>query len=108
MVIELLGRKYKLMFVKYSIGYIIFPGGFGTLDELFEALTLSQTEKIEHFPIVLYGWDFWGRILNWFKESLLEEGNISSNDLELFHITDDPAEAANVIIYSAQEKGFLQ
>ena len=98
----------KLMFIKYSIGYVIFPGGFGTLDELFEALTLSQTEKIEHFPVVLYGWDFWGSILDWFKESLLKEGTISKNDMELFKVTDDPAEAANIIVYSAKEKGFLQ
>ncbi|HUT63186.1 MAG TPA: TIGR00730 family Rossman fold protein [Anaerolineae bacterium] len=98
----------KLMFVKYSIGYIIFPGGFGTMDEFFEALSLTQTEKIEHFPIVLFGWDYWGGMIDWLKETMLEHGNISENDLNLFHIADDPAEAANIIIYEAQEKGFLK
>ena len=98
----------KLMFVKYSIGYIIFPGGFGTMDEFFESLSLTQTEKIEHFPIVLFGWDYWGGMIDWLKETMLEHGNISENDLNLFHIADDPAEAANIIIYEAQEKGFLK
>ena len=97
----------KLMFVKYSIGYIIFPGGFGTLDELFEAFTLAQTGKIEHFPIVLFGWDYWGGLLDWIKEKTLNFGNISDEDYHLFHVTDNPAEAANIIIYEAQEKGFL-
>lgn len=97
----------KMMFVKYSIGYVIFPGGFGTLDELFEAITLSQTNKIEHFPIVLYGWDYWGSMINWLKETLIPEGTISAEDLDLVTVTDDPAEAANVIIFKTQEQGFL-
>lgn len=97
----------KLMFVKYSIGYVIFPGGFGTLDELFEAFTLAQTGKIEHFPIILFGWDYWGGLLDWIKEKTLSFGNISEEDYHLLRVTDDPAEAANIIIYEAQEKGFL-
>ena len=97
----------KMMFVKYSIGYVIFPGGFGTLDELFESITLTQTEKIKHFPIVLYDWDYWGRMLDWIKETMLKDGYISEKELELVNITDDPAEAANIIIYKAQELGYL-
>jgi len=98
----------KLMFVKYSIGYVIFPGGFGTMDELFEALTLSQTGKINHFPIVMFGWDYWGGLLDWIKETMLGEKYIDDGDFTLFHVTDDPAEAANIIIYEAQEKGFIE
>jgi len=98
----------KLMFVKYSIGYIIFPGGFGTMDELFESLTLAQTHKIDSFPVVLFGWDYWGRMLDWIKDSMLEEGYIDKDDLDLFHVTDDPLEAANIIVYEAQEKGCLE
>jgi len=98
----------KLMFVKYSIGYIIFPGGFGTIDELFEALVLAQTEKIEHFPIVLFGWEYWGGLLDWLKERMIGEGYISNEEMNLFYSTDNPAEAANIIIYAAQEKGFIQ
>ena len=97
----------KTMFVKYSIGYIIFPGGFGTLDETFEALTLSQTGKIEHFPVVLYGWEYWGGLIDWIKNTVLEEACVKEEDLNLFQITDDPAEAANIIIYKAQELGFI-
>ena len=97
----------KLMFVKYSIGYIIFPGGFGTLDELFEAITLTQTGKINHFPIVLFGWEYWGRMIDWVKETMLADGYISPEDLDLVTVTDDPAEAANHIIYKAREDGYL-
>ncbi|MFC1692702.1 TIGR00730 family Rossman fold protein [Candidatus Latescibacterota bacterium] len=97
----------KLMFVKYSVGYVIFPGGFGTLDELFEALTLSQTDKIRHFPVALFGWDYWGGMVDWIKELMIKEGYVDEEDMEIFHITDDPAEAANIIIYEAQEKGLL-
>ncbi len=97
----------KMMFVKYSIGYVIFPGGFGTLDELFEAITLTQTEKIEHFPIVLYGWDYWGRMIDWIKETMLSEGYIDKEDLDLVMVIDDPAEAANYIIFKAQELGHI-
>ncbi|MBN1290686.1 MAG: TIGR00730 family Rossman fold protein [Candidatus Latescibacteria bacterium] len=98
----------KLMFVKYSLGYVIFPGGFGTLDEMFEALTLSQNSKINHFPVVLFGYDYWGRMLDWIKETMLGVHYIDEEDLNLFSVTDDPAEAANFIIYKAQESGFLK
>jgi uncharacterized protein (TIGR00730 family) len=97
----------KMMFVKYSIGYVIFPGGFGTLDEFFEAMTLIQTEKIMHFPAVLFGRDYWGSMIDWLKETMLNEGYIAEDDVNLFIVTDDPAEAANHIIYSAQEQGLL-
>ena len=97
----------KLMFVKYSMGYVIFPGGFGTLDEFFEAITLAQTEKIKHFPVVLVGWDYWGGMLDWIKQRMLEEEYISEEDLSLFHVTDDPSEAVSTILYSARELGVL-
>jgi uncharacterized protein (TIGR00730 family) len=97
----------KMMFVKYSIGYVIFPGGFGTLDEMFEALTLSQTEKILHFPIVLFGWEYWGGLIDWMREKVLGLGCIGEDDLALFKVTDDPDEAANIIIYKAQELGII-
>ena len=98
----------KMMFVKYSIGYVIFPGGFGTLDEMFEALTLSQTEKIKHFPVVLFGWEYWGGLIDWIRERMLAEGCISERDLDLFKVTDDPADAANTIIFKARELGYLR
>ncbi len=98
----------KMMFVKYSIGYIIFPGGFGTLDELFEAMTLTQTGKIKQFPIVLFGWDYWGRMLEWVKDSMLAEEYISQEDIDLLTVTDEPEEAANIILYKAHELGYLK
>jgi hypothetical protein len=98
----------KMMFVKYSIGYVIFPGGFGTLDEMFEALTLSQTRKILHFPVVLFGWEYWGGLIDWLKERMMGEGFVNSEDLDLFKVTDDPDEAATIIIYKAQELGFIR
>jgi uncharacterized protein (TIGR00730 family) len=78
----------KVMFVKYSQGFVVMPGGFGTLDELFEAMTLIQTHKIERFPIILVGSDFWGGLVDWIKNTLLEAGNISPEDLDLFHVVD--------------------
>ena len=83
----------KTMFVKYSEGFVVFPGGFGTLDELFEALTLTQTGKIEHFPVVLYGSDYWRGLVDWLHERALAEGKVSPDDLDLFRLCDDPAEA---------------
>ena len=97
----------KMMFVKYAIGYVIFPGGFGTLDELFEAITLIQTGKIEHFPLVLFGYEYWGQMIDWIRNTMLRSGYISPGDLDLITMTDDPAEAANIIIYRAQENGYL-
>jgi len=83
----------KVMFVKYSQGFIVLPGGFGTMDELFEAITLIQTKKIGRFPIVLVNKKFWGGLLDWIKNTLLEEGNISEKDLDLFRIVDTADEA---------------
>lgn len=88
----------KVMFVKYSQGFIVMPGGFGTLDELFEALTLIQTKKIGRFPIVLVGKSFWGGLIDWIKDTMLQaENNISEQDLELFNIVENPQEAVKVI-----------
>ena len=86
----------KNMFVKYAQGFVIFPGGLGTLDELFESLTLAQTGKIEHFPIVLFGDGYWRGLLDWLRCIALERGTISPEDLDLIQITDDPEEAAEV------------
>lgn len=83
----------KVMFVKYSQGFIVMPGGFGTLDELTEAMTLIQTNKIGRFPIVLVGSEFWGDLLGWFKETLLKEGMISEGDLDLYRVVDTADEA---------------
>lgn len=97
----------KLMFIKYSVAYIIMPGGFGTLDELFEALTLVQTDKIDNFPVVLYGSHFWNGLVNWIRERMLAEGCISPEDLDLIKIADSPAEAAGIIIENARKHGYL-
>lgn len=83
----------KVMFVKYSQGFIVMPGGFGTLDELTEAITLIQTNKIGRFPIVLVGSEFWSGLLDWFKETLLKEGMISEGDLDLYRVVDSADEA---------------
>jgi uncharacterized protein (TIGR00730 family) len=86
----------KNMFVKYARGFVIFPGGFGTLDELFESLTLAQTGKIEHFPIVLFGSAYWRGLLEWLKDEVLAAGAIAPDDLNLMTLTDDPEEAAEM------------
>ena len=88
----------KTMFIKYSNAFVIFPGGFGTLDELFEALTLIQTRKIRNFPVVLFGSEFWGGMLEWIKGPMLAEAKINAPDLDLLHITDSPAEAVDIIV----------
>ncbi|MGE5189614.1 MAG: TIGR00730 family Rossman fold protein [Gemmatimonadota bacterium] len=88
----------KVMFVKYAAGYVIMPGGFGTLDEFFESLTLIQTRKIRRFPVVLMGEEHWAGLIAWMKASLLKNGAISKTDLNLFHVTDDPIHAAAFII----------
>lgn len=88
----------KVMFVKYSQGFVVMPGGFGTLDELFEAMTLIQTGKIGRFPIILYGNDFWGGLLDWVKQTLLERyKTISPEDLDLFRLANTPEEAVEHI-----------
>lgn len=87
----------KVMFMKYSMGFVCMPGGFGSLDELFEALTLIQTERIKPFPIVLVGSDFWTGLVDWIKDRLLESGNISSEDMSLFRVLDDADEVVNYL-----------
>jgi uncharacterized protein (TIGR00730 family) len=88
----------KVMFVKYARGFIIFPGGFGTMDEFFEALTLIQTLKIVPFPVVLIGAEFWSGLLDWMRKVMDQRfGNISPEDFDLFHVTDDVEEAVNVV-----------
>jgi uncharacterized protein (TIGR00730 family) len=87
----------KMMFVKYSIGFVVFPGGFGTLDELFESLTLIQTGKIKHFPVVLFGTAYWRSLVDWLRATAAAEGKIDPRDLDLFHLTDDPAVAVDVV-----------
>ena len=86
------------MFIKYSQGFVVMPGGFGTMDELFEALTLIQTEKIGRFPIILVGKKFWGGLVDWIKQTLLEaEHNVNVEDLDLFVVVDTPQEAVSEI-----------
>jgi uncharacterized protein (TIGR00730 family) len=88
----------KVCFVKPAEGFVIFPGGFGTLDELFEALTLIQTGKVFHFPVVLVDSAYWRDLLEWAKDELLENGMISPDDVELLHVTDDPAKAVELVL----------
>ncbi len=89
----------KLMFMKYAQGFIVFPGGFGTFDELFEAITLIQTRKIMHFPIVMISHDYWDGLVEWIKKKVLEEHhNISEEDLDIFQVVDDPEEAVKIIV----------
>jgi uncharacterized protein (TIGR00730 family) len=94
----------KTMFVKYAEGFIIFPGGFGTLDELFESLTLIQTGKVEHFPVVLYGRDYWKGLLGWIRERPLYEEKISPEDLDLVTVTDDVEQACAAIVDSYRSR----
>jgi uncharacterized protein (TIGR00730 family) len=88
----------KIMFVRYASGFVVFPGGFGTLDETFEALTLIQTGKAQNFPVVLIDTDYWGEMLAWVRNELLADGMISPEDLELLHATDDLDEAVRTVI----------
>ena len=87
----------KVMFIRYAQGYVFLPGGLGTLDELFEALTLIQTKKIQQFPIYLMGKEYWEGLIDWIKATVMDHGCISEDDLNLIHITDDPEEVANGI-----------
>ncbi len=86
------------MFVKFATGFVIFPGGFGTLDELFEALTLVQTHKIHRFPIILFGKIYWSGLLDWITSTLLEEGAVSREDLNLLIVTDSVEEARDMLV----------
>jgi uncharacterized protein (TIGR00730 family) len=87
----------KVMFVKYAHGFVVMPGGFGTLDELFEAMTLVQTKKTKAFPIVLMGTAYWEGLVEWIKGTMVSEKMIAVSDVDLFYVTDDPAEAAQLI-----------
>lgn len=87
----------KTLFVKYSCGFVIFPGGFGTMDELFEALTLIQTKKVSNFPVVLYGSQYWSGLMNWLRDTMLEVENISPGDLDLLRMSDDPQEICELV-----------
>ncbi len=87
----------KVMFIKYAVAYIILPGGFGTLDELFEAITLIQTHKIKPFPVILVGSEYWKGLLDWIKDVVLKEGKISFQDLEIFQLIDEPEEIVKTI-----------
>jgi uncharacterized protein (TIGR00730 family) len=94
----------KMMFLKYATAFIVFPGGYGTLDELFEALTLIQTGKVKHFPVILFGSAYWGPLIGWLRDTVAAEGKINLQDLDLFRVTDDPAEAARIVIEARSTK----
>src|SRR5918999_6004915 len=87
----------KVMFVRYASGFVVFPGGYGTLDELFEALTLEQTDKVHDFPIVLMGSGYWTGLVDWLRERMLGEGKIGPTDLDLLQVTDDPAKVLSIV-----------
>ncbi len=94
----------KTMFVKYARAFVIFPGGFGTLDELFEALTLIQTGKIRNFPVILFGSTYWQGLLDWLRTAMLTEGKISADDLDLLIVTDSPEEVRDIIVSAVHEQ----
>jgi uncharacterized protein (TIGR00730 family) len=94
----------KTMFVKYAQAFVIFPGGFGTMDELFEALTLIQTGKVQDFPVILFGSSYWSGLLKWLRTTMLAEGKIAEADLGLLVLCDDPAEVRDMIVRSAREQ----
>ncbi len=93
----------KVMLMKYSMGFVCMPGGFGSLDEFFEALTLIQTERVKPFPIVLVGSDFWTGLVDWIKDKLLGSGNISSTDVSLFRVLDDADDVVNYLKETVRE-----
>jgi uncharacterized protein (TIGR00730 family) len=88
----------KTMFVKYATAFIVFPGGYGTLDELFEALTLIQTGKVKDFPVILFGKEYWSGLLDWLTKTVAAERKVDAKDLKLFRVTDDPEEATRLVI----------
>lgn len=98
----------KTMFVKYAQGFVIFPGGFGTLDELFEALTLIQTGKISNFPVILYGSQYWAGLLEWLKNTMLAQGKIAEADMRLMVVADTPEEVRNLLISAMIEGGWCE
>ena len=96
----------KVMFVKFATAYVVLPGGFGTLDELFEALTLVQTRKTRRMPIILMQRAFWGGLLEWFRERLIAEGTIDAHDLDLLQVVEEPQEAVDAIFAYFDKRGF--
>ena len=94
----------KTMFVKYSTGFVVFPGGYGTMDELFEALTLIQTGKVKHFPVVLFGKAYWHGLIEWLEDRVVGEGKIDATDLDLFHVTDEPREAVRLVLEARERR----
>jgi hypothetical protein len=96
----------KMMLVKYSEGFVLFPGGFGTLDEMYEALTLVQTEKLGLFPVILFGSKYWKGLIDWMRDTVLAEGAISPHDLELFKVTDSTAEACELLLHAYHEEAW--
>jgi uncharacterized protein (TIGR00730 family) len=94
----------KIMFVRYASGFVVFPGGFGTLDELFESLTLIQTGKVRNFPVVLVGTDYWCDLFAWLRDRVLGEGKISPHDMDLVTVTDDPAEVRERLMSAAHRQ----
>jgi uncharacterized protein (TIGR00730 family) len=95
----------KLMFVRYATGFVVLPGGFGTLDELFDAVTLIQTRRVRSFPVVLVDSAYWGGLLGWLRERPATEGEITQAELELIRVTDDPDEAVEIIAAGARDQG---
>jgi uncharacterized protein (TIGR00730 family) len=93
----------KTMFVKYSHAFIIFPGGFGTMDELFEALTLIQTKKVKHFPVILFDSHYWGGLISWLRERMLDSGKISEDDIKLLCCADSPEEICRLVVDAYEE-----
>jgi len=94
----------KIMFVRYASGFVVFPGGYGTMDELWEALTLIQTGKITEFPVVLVGSGYWRGLVDWVGDRMLDEGNIAADDVELMRLTDDPAEVRDLLMSAAHRQ----
>ncbi len=94
----------KIMFVRYASGFVVFPGGFGTLDELFESLTLIQTGKIRNFPVILVGTDYWCDLIEWMRRRVVGEGKISPGDMDLLTVTDDPAEVRDRLMSAAHRQ----
>jgi len=97
----------KVMFLKYAKAFIIFPGGFGTLDELFESLTLKQTRRMPKLPVIFYGSEFWTGLVDWLRDSMLKAGNIDAEDLDLFQIVDSPKDVLKIVndFYKTPQKG---
>jgi uncharacterized protein (TIGR00730 family) len=96
----------KVMFVRYASAFIVFPGGFGTLDEMFEVLTLIQCRKVRYFPVVLMRHDYWKGLMDWMHHVVLEEGKISAQDLALIRVTDDPEEVVDIVSAAADLQGW--